>query len=60
MGRLNATYRRSGLPAAKTPEQWSAGEQRSLAEAGVAAFAREVHAAPVKRPRARPKAKAKS
>ncbi|MBN9118807.1 MAG: IS110 family transposase [Planctomycetes bacterium] len=59
-GRLNATYRRSALPAAKNPEQWSAGEHRALAAAGVAAFAHEVHAEPVKRPRARPKAKTKS
>lgn len=59
-GRLNATYRRSALPAAKSPEQWSAGENRALAAAGVTAFAREVHAEPVKRPRARPKTKSKS
>jgi hypothetical protein len=58
-GRLNATYRRSALPAAKGPEQWSAGEHRALAAAGVTAFAREVHAEPVKQPRPRPK-KAKS
>ncbi|MFM8272460.1 MAG: hypothetical protein ACKODX_09030 [Gemmata sp.] len=58
-GRLNATYRRSALPTAKSPEQWSAGENRALAAAGVTAFAREVHAEPVKRPRARPKTKAK-
>src|SRR5206468_3200829 len=59
-GRLNETYRRSALPAAKNPEQWSAGENRALAAAGVTAFAREVHTEPVKRPRARPKVKAKS
>jgi transposase len=59
-GRLNATYRRSALPAAKSPEQWSAGEHRALAEAGVTAFAREVHAEPAKRSRARPKTKTKS
>jgi transposase len=59
-GRLNATYRRSALPAAKGPEQWSAGEHRALAETDVTAFAREVHAEPVKRPRASPKAKTKS
>ncbi len=59
-GRLNATYQRSALPAAKNPEQWSAGERRALAEAGVTAFAREVHTEPVKQPRPRPKTKAKS
>ncbi len=59
-GRLNAAYRQSALPAAKSPEQWPAGEHRALAEAGVAAFAREVHTEPIKRPRARPKAKIES
>ncbi|MBN9120639.1 MAG: IS110 family transposase, partial [Planctomycetes bacterium] len=59
-GRLNATYRRSARPAAKSPEQRSAGEHRALAAAGVTAFAREVHTEPVKRPRARPKTKTKS
>jgi transposase len=59
-GRLNATYRRSGLPVAKTPEQWSAGERRALDAAGATGFAREVHSEPVKRPRARSKAKTKS
>ena len=59
-GRLNATYRRSGLPAAKTPEEWSAGERRALDEAGTATFARDVHGEPVKRPRSRPKVGIKS
>lgn len=59
-GRLNATYRRSALPAAKGPEEWPAGEHRALAAAGVAAFAHEVHTKPAKRPCARPKAKTKS
>lgn len=59
-GRLNATYRRSALPAAKSPEEWSAGEHRALAAAGVTAFAREVHTEPVKQPRARTKTKANS
>ena len=59
-GRLNATYQRSALPAAKKPEQWSAGEHRALAAAGVTAFAREVHTEPVKQPRPRPKTKAQS
>jgi hypothetical protein len=59
-GRLSATYRRSALPVAKSPEQWSAGENRALAAAGVTAFTREVHAEPAKRPRARPKPKSKS
>jgi transposase len=54
-GRLNATYRRAALPVAKGPEQWSAGEHRALVEAGVVAFACEVHAEPVKRSRTRPK-----
>jgi hypothetical protein len=59
-GRLNAMYRRTALPAAKGPEQWSAGEHRALTAAGVTAFAREVHTEPVKQPRPRPKTKANS
>jgi transposase len=60
VGRLNATYLRSSLPAAKRPEQWSAGERRALAAAGVTTFAREVHTEPVKRPRIRPKTTTKT
>lgn len=59
-GRLNATYRRLGLPVPKAPEEWSAGELRALDAAGTAAFAREIHTEPVKRPRSRPEAKTNS
>jgi transposase len=47
--RLNRTYTRVGLPTAKTPEEWSAGERRILDEAGVMTFAEEVHAPPPRR-----------
>jgi hypothetical protein len=53
--RLNRTYARSGLPPSQGPEEWSSGERRGLVNAGVAEFAREVHAPP---PRRGPKPKA--
>jgi transposase len=47
--RLNRAYARAGLPPAQSPAEWSAGEHRILEEAGVKAFAEEVHAVPPKR-----------
>jgi transposase len=49
--RLNRTYARVGLPPAQAPAEWSAGEQRTLEDAGVKEFAEEVHAPPPKRGR---------
>ncbi len=53
--RLNRTYHRTGLPRAKGPEDWPAGEVHALEAAGVRAFAEAVHAPP---PRRGPKPKA--
>jgi transposase len=50
-GRLNTIYARAGLPQARTPEEWPAGEQRTLAEAGATAFAEQVHAEKPRKPR---------
>jgi transposase len=47
--RLNRTYRRSGLPTAQGPGEWSAGERRALNAAGVTDFAEQVHAPPPRR-----------
>lgn len=47
--RLNRTYTRSGLPTARGPEDWSAGERRALDAAGVKEFAEAVHAPPPRR-----------
>lgn len=59
-GRLNATYRRSGLPVAKTPDEWSAGERRGHGDPDVTAFAEGVHTRPPVKLRAkRAKATAK-
>ena len=52
--RLNRLYTRVGLPTAQGPAEWSAGEHRILEEAGVTAFAEEVHTPPPRRGR-RPK-----
>lgn len=49
--RLNRTYYLLGLPMAKTPLEWSAGEQRILEEAGVKTFAEEIHTVPPKKGR---------
>ena len=43
---LNRVYARKGLPQSKGPDQWSAGEERALEEAGVKEFADSVHAQP--------------
>jgi transposase len=45
-GRLNTVYERAGLPQARSPEQWPAGERRVLAEAEVMPFAQDVHTEP--------------
>lgn len=53
--RLNRIYHRFGLPQAKNPSEWSAGEKRSLEESGTKAFAHQVHSVPP-RPGRKPKA----
>lgn len=50
-GRLNTIYARAGLPQAQTPDQWPAGERRTLVEAGAAEFAAQVHAEKPRKPR---------
>ena len=51
---LNRVYARKGLPQSQGPDQWNAGEERALQEAGVKEFADSVHAQP---PRKGPKPK---
>jgi len=58
-GRLNAVYERAGLPPAQSPEQWAGGERRAQAGAEATAFARQAHAQPRRKPRAKKAAAAK-
>jgi transposase len=46
---LNRTYSRAGLPGAKGPDDWTAGERRALDAAGAREFAEAVHAPPLRR-----------
>jgi transposase len=40
---LDELYRRHGLPGCQTPEEWTTGERRALATAGVTEFAESSH-----------------
>jgi len=57
--RLNDVYGRAGLPSVRRPDQLPAGEQRMLAEVGVAEFAQAIHEpGKAKKPQAEKKAEA--